>query len=244
MPLLKMAFDLKQESDVKEFIDKLGVEYRFGCYHEGKPEVCHLLGDYLEAIKKDFEKARKVYKTNCDHHSFGKSCYKFANYTFIGKGASKGSADREGAMKYFEKGCQLGEPDSCLHAGLMCISNSPGAGPKERPRDYKGGMAFLEKGCEGKNAFSCYYLSGLFLSGVAQAGLERDMTKARAYSETACDLGNMYACANLSQMYKKGDGVAKDETLSEKFKQRALEIQEQAKNEAKQLNFQEGNKPV
>jgi hypothetical protein len=33
-----MAFDLKQETDVKEFVENLGVEYRFGCYHEGKPD--------------------------------------------------------------------------------------------------------------------------------------------------------------------------------------------------------------
>lgn len=206
--------------------------------------VCHLLGDYLEAIKKDFNKARRVYKTNCDDHSYGKSCYKFANYTFIGKGASKESADRDDAMKYFKRGCELGEPDSCLHAGLMCISTSPGAGPADRPRDYKGGMALLEKGCTGNNAFSCYYLSGLFLSGVAAAGLDKNMDQARGYSEKACNLGNMYACANLSQMYKRGDGVAKDETLAEQFKQKALDIQEQAKKDAKQVTFQEGNKPV
>lgn len=33
-----MAYDLKKESDVKEYLDKLGVEYRFGCYSEKKPE--------------------------------------------------------------------------------------------------------------------------------------------------------------------------------------------------------------
>lgn len=33
-----MAFDLQSESDVKEYIEKLGIEYRFGCYSEKKPE--------------------------------------------------------------------------------------------------------------------------------------------------------------------------------------------------------------
>jgi cytochrome c oxidase assembly factor 7 len=33
-----MAFDLKNEADVKEYVDKLGVEYRFGCYSEKKPD--------------------------------------------------------------------------------------------------------------------------------------------------------------------------------------------------------------
>lgn len=35
---LAMAFDLQSESDVKEYIEKLGIEYRFGCYSEKKPE--------------------------------------------------------------------------------------------------------------------------------------------------------------------------------------------------------------
>lgn len=33
-----MAFDLKNESDVKEYVEKLGIEYRFGCYSEKKPD--------------------------------------------------------------------------------------------------------------------------------------------------------------------------------------------------------------
>ena len=32
-----MAFDLKSEKDVKEYVDNLGIEYRFGCYSEKKP---------------------------------------------------------------------------------------------------------------------------------------------------------------------------------------------------------------
>lgn len=33
-----MSFDLEKESDVKEYLEKLGIEYRFGCYSEKKPE--------------------------------------------------------------------------------------------------------------------------------------------------------------------------------------------------------------
>jgi len=31
--------------------------------------ACHLLGDYMEAIKGDFAKAYKVYKTNCKYEN-------------------------------------------------------------------------------------------------------------------------------------------------------------------------------
>lgn len=33
-----MAMDFKSESDVKDYIERLGIEYRFGCYSEKKPE--------------------------------------------------------------------------------------------------------------------------------------------------------------------------------------------------------------
>lgn len=115
-----MAYDLQKEEDVKIYVENLGIEYRFGCYQEKKPEVCHLLGDYLEAIKKDFKKAATVYKTNCVDYKHGKSCLKFGNYALIGRGRDK--PDYTEALTYFEKGCDLNEPVSCLHAGVLLTS--------------------------------------------------------------------------------------------------------------------------
>lgn len=36
--VITMAYDLKKETDVKEYLDKLGIEYRFGCYSEKKAD--------------------------------------------------------------------------------------------------------------------------------------------------------------------------------------------------------------
>lgn len=33
-----MAYDLKSESEVKDYIQNLGIEYRFGCYSEKKAD--------------------------------------------------------------------------------------------------------------------------------------------------------------------------------------------------------------
>lgn len=135
---ITMAFDLKKEEEVKDYIENLGIEYRFGCYKEKKPEVCHLLGDYLEAIKKDFEKAGKVYKSNCLDYKFGKSCLKFGNYTLVGRGRDKGDAAE--ALTYFEKGCELDERGACLHAGMLLTATGPGVKIK---RDVPRGMILL-----------------------------------------------------------------------------------------------------
>ncbi|CAN8009898.1 unnamed protein product, partial [Ixodes pacificus] len=81
-----MPYDFQKEEDVQEYIKNLGIEYRFECFKEKKPDGCHRLADYLEAIKKEFDKALDVYRTNCDDNKYGKSCFKYGNYKLIGKG--------------------------------------------------------------------------------------------------------------------------------------------------------------
>ena len=46
---------------VKEYLENLGTEYRFSCYYEKEPKGCHLLADYMDAIKKDSHTAFEVY---------------------------------------------------------------------------------------------------------------------------------------------------------------------------------------
>ncbi|XP_034105801.1 cytochrome c oxidase assembly factor 7 homolog [Drosophila albomicans] len=261
-----MAYDLKKESDVKEYVEKLGVEYRFGCYSEKKPEVCHLLGDYLEGIKKDFEKASKVYKSTCDDYGYAKSCYKYGNYSFLGKGKSGSKGEPRVAYQYYEKGCNLNDSDACLHSGLLLVSRSM---PKEIDRDVPKGLQFLTKSCDMNNATACFYLSGMHISGVQKkpedaatatsttttaaaaggkaAGVKdtdyivlKDMKKAFQFAYKACELRNMYACANLSQMYARGDGIEKNEKEAEKYKKLALEMQDEVKKQQETLGFQQG----
>uniref|UniRef100_A0A1Q3FDL3 Putative cytochrome c oxidase assembly factor 7 n=1 Tax=Culex tarsalis TaxID=7177 RepID=A0A1Q3FDL3_CULTA len=265
-----MSFDLKNESDVKDYLENLGIQYRFGCYSEKKPDVCHLLGDYLEGIKKDFDKAGKVYRSNCDDYGYAKSCLKYGNYSFLGKGRASDKGDPVKAYTYYEKGCQLNDPDACLHSGLLLVSKSI---PKEMKRDVGKAFEYLTKSCEMNNGNACFYLSGMHISGVVKdefkakqqelyqqqksappkdkpSGLpasayvvERDMQKAFEFAYKACELRNMYACSNLSQMYAKGDGIPRDEKKAEKYKQLALEMQDEIKKQ-QQLNFQQGLNPT
>uniref|UniRef100_A0A6M2DMN9 Putative cytochrome c oxidase assembly factor 7 protein rhagoletis zephyria n=1 Tax=Xenopsylla cheopis TaxID=163159 RepID=A0A6M2DMN9_XENCH len=246
-----MSYDLKDEESVKQYIENLGIEYRFGCYHEKKPEVCHLLGDYFEAIKKDFEKAAKVFQTNCDDSGHGKSCFKYGTYTLLGKGARK--PNHKEAISYFEKSCKGGDPDGCLYAGLLRTSSSP---IPEVEHKFERGLKMLEQSCEGKNAHACYYISGLYMTGydssqinkkaaekefknIANFKLLKDMKKAFEFSEKACALRNIYACANLSQMYRRGDGVPKNDELADKYKKLTLDMQDELKKDQPELRFQQ-----
>ena len=47
--------------------------------------ACHLLGDFLEAIKQDLSKSFKIYQTNCDVYEHGHSCLKTGGYLATGK---------------------------------------------------------------------------------------------------------------------------------------------------------------
>lgn len=207
--------------------------------------VCHLLADYLEAIKKDFDKAAKVYRSNCDDYNYGKSCLKYGHYSFLGKGKASDKGDPLQAYNYYEKGCEQNENEACLHSGLLLISKNK---PKAVERDVPKAVKFLTKSCDLDSGTACFYLSGMYISGVSKS-LERDekeyvipkdMEKAFMYAQKACELKNMYACANLSQMYKNGDGTAKNPTLAEKYKKLAIEMQEELKTQKATLNFQQG----
>ncbi|XP_023215914.1 cytochrome c oxidase assembly factor 7 homolog [Centruroides sculpturatus] len=227
-----MAVDWKNEEDVREYLENLGIEYRFQCYYEKKPDGCHRLGDFLEAVKKDFKKAAIVYKRNCEENNYGKSCYKFGGYVFLGKGDEK--VDKLRAFEYFMKGCEKNNPESCFHAGAQLTSKKDDSVPKNYPL----GLQLLEKACSQNDQFGCYYASGLHFVGAE--GVPKDMKKAFIYSEKACDLGNMYACANVSQMYTRGEGVQKNEKLGAEYKAKALDLQTQFQKKLPTIAFEQG----
>lgn len=213
-----MAYDLSSEDDVKEYITNLGIEYRFSCYHEKRPDGCHLLGDYLEAIKRDFAKAASVYKLNCDEHQMGRSCHKYAAYNYIGKGCNP---DRNKAFDYFLKGCKYNCAEACMFSGLILINENQ----NPREKDYLQGMKYLEKGCTGGNAEGCYQASGIYIKGSKY--VQKNMEKAFEFSKKACSLNHMYACANLSMMYEKGEGTKVNKDLAKKFRQIVIDAKNQ-----------------
>ena len=200
---------------MKEYLDRIGVEYRFQCYHEKRPDGCHRLADYLESFKRDWSRARSVYNMNCQENKYGPSCFKFGNYNLVGKAVA---ADFAEAYKSFLAGCDFGYGASCHNAGLMHYEAKIG-----EKRDFVKAVEFLERGCTQGNVPSCAMLSAYYITG--QDGVPKDMEKAFKYALTSCDSGHMIACANLSRMYKLGEGVVKNMEMSNKYRRRALDIQ-------------------
>jgi len=234
--------DLKDSDEVKEYLDNLGVEYRFGCYHEKDPAACHLLGDYWEGIKKDFIKALRIYTTNCDEYKHAHSCHKVAGYKYIGRVCKK---DPDEAYDYFSKACQFGYYPSCLSAGLLDSANpySESYERKVAPNPAKAKEAY-KRTCDlgevnGGQAEACHRYAAMFIKGTKGA-CEKNMEEAFKYSLKACELGSMAGCVNVSMMYAKGEGTEKNPVAAKEYGDIATEMMAQLKQEQARLKFQEG----
>lgn len=91
-----------------------------------------MLGDFLEAIKKDFKKARNVYKANCIDRGFARSCFKYGSYLAIGKGEEK--PDVAGSLQYFDQACKGNEYRACFQQGIMLVADLSNYGIKRDPQ--------------------------------------------------------------------------------------------------------------
>ena len=52
----------------------------------------------MEAVKKDFHKAFKIFETNCLTNGNGHSCHKAGAFKFQGKGCSRDEVNSEGLI--------------------------------------------------------------------------------------------------------------------------------------------------
>ncbi|KAG8436893.1 hypothetical protein GDO86_007837 [Hymenochirus boettgeri] len=226
--------DFQNEEEVKEYLDNLGTEYSYQCYREKQPDGCHRLAEYFESIKKNFESAAQILKTNCEENEYSESCYKLGGYYVTGKGGLP--VDLKAAFDCYLKSCNKGgkkSTDSCHNVGLLAHDGRVN-GDKPDPlqaRDY------YSKACDGKFAASCFNLSTLYIQGAP--GVSKDMNKALYYSERACNLGHMWGCANASRMYKLGDGVTKNDEKAESLKNKARDLHRTQQERTQQITFGE-----
>lgn len=225
------------DKEIEEYTKNLGIEYRFGCYSEKNPEACHLLGDFLDAIKKDQEKAMKVYKSNCDESGFGRSCYQYGRLLMRDKSVPEADKLRI-APPYFERGCENNHPESCVMSGIGMLTKA--AGGSEDLSLYSKALEKFKKGCGLNNPLSCFQTSAILLMGVEKASIAPDKPAAFQYAVKACDLMDLRGCVNASIMCRKGDGIPQDAKKAEEYKTKALEIQKMYTHDNQGINFQQG----
>ncbi|CAH1773741.1 unnamed protein product [Owenia fusiformis] len=222
--------DLRSEEEVQEYLENLGIEYRFQCFGEKKSDGCHRLGDFLEAVKKDAAKACRVYKVNCEDHQYGHSCYKYGNYLATGKGGV--TKDDKAAYESYKTGCDSKYWPACHNAAQILAS-----GKATDKREYEKAAELYKVACDNDLSESCYYLGSYYIVG--KEGLPQNFKEGFKYSKQACDLGHIPACINISMMYKNGHGVEKDQEKSKLYSQKAKDLREQIANPEPAITFGE-----
>lgn len=224
-------FDLKSAADAKEYLQRVGIEYRFQCYHENRPDGCHRLGDYLEAFQHEYNKAQTVYSKNCIENKYGPSCFKLGNYHMLGRACKKNPL---AAMTRYRDGCEYGHGASCHNAALLLQS---GQSDPSGQKDFVTASKYLHRGCCFGDIPACQLLSTYYITG--KEGIPKDMTKAFGFAKIACDNDHMYACHNLSRMYARGEGTAKDEKLADVYRQKALDRFKSIEEGEREIKFGE-----
>ena len=99
----------------------------------------------------------------------------------------------------------------------------------------------FKKACDDEKpeAEACHRFASMLLMGL-KGVMERSAAKALPYAAKACDLGIPEACVNTSIMYKKGDGVEKNERQAKIYATVAKDIIQQIQEERQRTRFQEG----
>jgi cytochrome c oxidase assembly factor 7 len=215
---------MKDVNELEQFFHNLGVEYRYSCYKEQNAEGCHLLGEYLDVIKQDYEKSGKVLRDNCDRFGYGKSCDRYGTYCFNGKGQEAPNYGQ--ALKYFQIGCNSDHPISCYHAGRILAGTDKKVTKQVKPRIVDA-VKMLEKGCTLGLGESCFSASNHYLFG--QFGMSKNLSKAFELSEAGCHKNHYESCVNLQRMYKRGHGVKTDVAKANEIQEKVDDLDKQRK---------------
>ena len=88
-------------------------------------------------------------------------------------------------------------------------------------------------------AEGCHRYASMLLVGFEDL-IQRDPAKALPYASKACDMGIAQGCVNASVIYKKGDGVEKNERNAKIYANIAKDIIEQWQENRERIKFQEG----
>ena len=150
--------------------------------------------------QKRYEEAMPLYQKACD----GGEMAGCANLGVLYESGNGVPQDFERARVLYQKACDGGEM-----AGCASLSGMYWAGAGVAKNDALARI-FAQKACDCGFMEGCVGL-GLLFSG---QGPIRDISQARALFQKACDGGEMVGCDRLGELYRDGNGVAKNRTLA------------------------------
>ena len=121
------------------------------------------------------------------------------------------------AIAAFERGCALGEAQSCDSVAVIYLYR-----PKLAKVDPSAARRWWNRACDGGLFESCYQLGGLLATG--KDGMDKDVDDALRLQTRACDGGYDWACGDVAALLLAGvGGRAPDRSRARQLYARACE---------------------
>ena len=154
---------------------------------EGSGQACFELGKHFRDTPGEQSKQRSLsaFEKGCEH-DHAASCNAAGLLLF-----ESGPAERLRGL--LDKGCQLGDAESCFHLGSALLK-----GPGQP--DPEAALTVYEKACAADHAQACSNASIMLHSG---DGVEIDHSRVYPLAEKACSLEKSY-CSTLARGYAQG----------------------------------------
>ncbi|GMT14689.1 hypothetical protein PFISCL1PPCAC_5986 [Pristionchus fissidentatus] len=223
----------REQSERREYVKNLGIEYRFGCYEEKRADSCHLLGEYMEALEQNTKAAFTLFRQNCLNKENPKSCYKYAMYVLAGKECDPSLKEMKRPL---EIACDANIAKGCRYLSLVNWNKE-----KNKPIDAVAAEKYMKKACALEDGEACWLLSTWYMGDKTKfkktkegtkevvdqsdiGKLERDMEKSVEYGIKACEYDIAQSCANVSRMFKLGDGIKKDIDKAKIYAEKTKEL--------------------
>lgn len=120
--------------------------YKIACERNQYSSCSHLAIIYEEAklVPQDMKKAEKLYMKACG----GNEPFACHNMAII-YGKSDNKALKKISLQFYEKACEDGYTDSCIHLGRLYRDSHT------LDRDYKKAKEYFTKACDGNNRLGC-----------------------------------------------------------------------------------------
>ncbi|TKR95532.1 hypothetical protein L596_009686 [Steinernema carpocapsae] len=150
----------REQAERREYVKNIGIEYRFGCYEEKRPDSCQLLAEYMESIDQNKKAAFQLFKANCENRKYPKSCFKYAMYLLSGTECEPSLSKMIDPLKI---ACDAKIPQGCRYLSLVHWN-----GEKDRKPDSELAREYMQKACELEDGEACWLLSTWFMGPQAK----------------------------------------------------------------------------
>jgi TPR repeat protein len=175
--------------------------YMNGCAGGDQVACSNLAYLYLRGVgvKQDYGRAAGTFYGACDAGE-PRACHNLGVLYMNGSGVARKPTT---ATQLFERACNAGDGRGC---SSLATAHFRGLGvPTSHPK----ALALFRRACDQGEADGCAAIGVMHVRGTG--GLEQDVDRGRLLLDQACNAGSPHACQHLGGLYRRGEGVPRDD---------------------------------